>query len=63
MQGGIVSNQVPDATISDEERIIRRLMEMGFSMEEIERGFERQAKLGIPFTFDSVRSAIWLEAS
>ncbi len=54
-----MSNQVPYATRSDEQRIIARLMCDGYSLSEIEAGFALQAKRDGNFTADSVRSFIW----
>jgi hypothetical protein len=52
------NKQVPFATISDEKRIVDRLMCDGYTMQEIEAGFALQAKENGDFTVDSVRAAI-----
>lgn len=51
---------VPFATVSDEKRIVDRLMCDGYSIAEIESGFTLQAKSNGDFTVESVRKHIWL---
>jgi hypothetical protein len=53
-----MSKQVPFATKSDEDRIVNRLLEMGWSMSEINDGFAHQAKDNGDFTVDSVIEAM-----
>lgn len=49
-----MSKQVPFATISDEKRIVDRLMDCGYSLEEINAAFALQAKTDGNFTVESV---------
>jgi hypothetical protein len=51
-------SQVPFATKSDEDHIVYRLLDMGWSMSEINDGFAHQAKSNGDFTVDSVIAAM-----
>jgi hypothetical protein len=60
LEGVAITIQVPDCTKFCEERIVRRLMECGYTLAEINAGFALQAKTDGKFTVDSIREHIWL---
>ncbi len=53
-----MSNQVPEVTKSEQERIICRLLEMGYGLEEVNAEVNRQAETGAKYTLDSISWAL-----